>query len=44
MGFERRWMALYQLLGTRPTDDPKDGTIRGAQSRYPFNRAYMYGR
>jgi cyclopropane-fatty-acyl-phospholipid synthase len=43
MAFERRWMALYQLLGTRPTDDPQDGTIRGAQSRYPFNRSYMYG-
>ena len=42
MGFERRWMALYQLLGTRPTGDPQDGPLRGAQSRYPFQRGYMY--
>lgn len=42
MGFERRWMALYQLLATRPTGEPQDGALRGAQSRYPFHRDYMY--
>jgi len=42
MGFERRWMALYQLLATRPTGEPQDGPLRGAQSRYPFHRDHMY--
>ena len=42
MGFERRWMALYQLLATRPTGEPQDGPVRGAQSRYPFHRDHMY--
>ncbi|MDD2711746.1 MAG: cyclopropane-fatty-acyl-phospholipid synthase [Simplicispira sp.] len=42
MGFERGWMALYQLLATRPHDDIDTGTLPGAQSDYPFTRNYMY--
>lgn len=33
MSFERGWIALHQMLSTRPS---------GAQSAYPFNRSYMY--
>lgn len=39
--FERGWMALHQTLAARPTGDPADGPMRGAQSAYPFNRDYM---
>lgn len=39
--FERGWMALHQTLASRPTGDPSDGPVRGAQSAYPFNRDYM---
>lgn len=39
--FERGWMALHQTLASRPTGDPADGPMRGAQSGYPFNRDYM---
>jgi cyclopropane-fatty-acyl-phospholipid synthase len=39
--FERGWMALHQTLAARPTGDPRDGPMRGAQSGYPFNRDYM---
>jgi cyclopropane-fatty-acyl-phospholipid synthase len=42
MGFERGWMALHQTLAARPTGQPAGGPIRGAQSAFPFNRAYMY--
>jgi cyclopropane-fatty-acyl-phospholipid synthase len=41
MGFERGWMALHQTLATRPTGRVGDGSLRGAQSVYPFNRDYM---
>ncbi|CAH0355883.1 hypothetical protein AQB9606_04472 [Aquabacterium sp. CECT 9606] len=34
MGFEKGWMSLYQVLGTRPGE-----ALDGA---YPFNRDYMY--
>ena len=33
MSFERGWIALHQMLSTRPSS---------AQSAYPFNRSYMY--
>jgi cyclopropane-fatty-acyl-phospholipid synthase len=39
--FERGWMALHQILASRPSGDPADGAMRGAQSVYPFNRDYM---
>ena len=42
MGFERGWMSLHQLLATRPHGDVRSGTMRGAQSAYPFSRRYMY--
>ena len=31
MGFERGWMCLYQMLASRPTGEPDDGPVRGAQ-------------
>lgn len=42
MGFERGWMSLHQMLAARPDGDPAGGALAGAQSVYPFNRAYMY--
>ena len=42
MGFERGWMALHQMLAARPDGDAAGGALAGAQSAYPFNRAYMY--
>jgi cyclopropane-fatty-acyl-phospholipid synthase len=42
MCFERRWISLFQMLASRPSGDLEDGTMRGAQSEYPFNRAYIY--
>ena len=42
MSFERGWMSLHQILAARPSGDVAHGTMRGAQSAYPFNRSYMY--
>ncbi|WP_313572013.1 class I SAM-dependent methyltransferase [Comamonas terrigena] len=42
MGFERGWMALYQMLVIHPDGDLRQGKLRGAQSAYPFQRDYMY--
>jgi cyclopropane-fatty-acyl-phospholipid synthase len=42
MSFERGWLALYQLLASRPDGQVDSGPMRGAQSLYPFNRDYMY--
>lgn len=42
LGFERGWMALHQMLATRPDGDPASGDIPGAQSDYPFHREYIY--
>jgi len=41
-GFERGWMALHQMLATRPSGRVEDGGLRGAQSVYPFRRDFMY--
>lgn len=41
-GFERGWMGLHQMLVTRPSGDLEGGTLRGAQSDYPFQRSYIY--
>jgi cyclopropane-fatty-acyl-phospholipid synthase len=41
MAFERGWMSLHQMLAARPTGQVEDGTMRGAQSDYPFTRDYM---
>jgi cyclopropane-fatty-acyl-phospholipid synthase len=44
MAFEQGWLALYQLLCSRPSGDAGWGgpMMRGAQSDYSFNRSYMY--
>ncbi len=42
MGFEQGWMALFQMLAARPSGHVDAGPMRGAQSQFPFNRAYMY--
>ncbi|MES2992976.1 MAG: class I SAM-dependent methyltransferase [Pseudomonadota bacterium] len=42
MGFEQGWMALFQMLAARPGGHVDAGPMRGAQSQFPFNRAYMY--
>lgn len=43
LGFERGWMALHQMLATRPDGNSETGALRGAQSDYPFTRDYIYG-
>jgi cyclopropane-fatty-acyl-phospholipid synthase len=42
MTFEQGWIALHQILATRPDGQLQTGSLRGAQSVYPFNRDYMY--
>jgi cyclopropane-fatty-acyl-phospholipid synthase len=42
MCFEHGWIALHQMLATRPDGRADTGPLRGAQSTYPFNREYMY--
>ena len=42
MSFERGWIALHQILATRPDGNMNSGGLRGAQSAYPFTRGYMY--
>jgi cyclopropane-fatty-acyl-phospholipid synthase len=42
MTFEQGWIGLHQILATRPDGDLHSGSLRGAQSAYPFNREYMY--
>jgi cyclopropane-fatty-acyl-phospholipid synthase len=42
MTFERGWIGLHQILATRPDGDMNTGTLRGAQSIYPFTRDYIY--
>ncbi|HSH88575.1 MAG TPA: class I SAM-dependent methyltransferase [Ramlibacter sp.] len=42
MTFEQGWIGLHQILATRPDGDLHSGTLRGAQSAYPFNREYIY--
>ncbi|MGE8318409.1 MAG: class I SAM-dependent methyltransferase [Comamonas sp.] len=41
-GFEHGWVALHQMLATSPDGSMLAGTMPGAQSEYPFTRAYMY--
>ncbi len=43
MSFERGWLSIHQLLASRPDGRLDSGTLRGAQSAYPFNRDYMTG-
>jgi len=42
MSFEQGWISLFQMLASRPSGDVSCGAMRGAQSRFPFNREYMY--
>jgi cyclopropane-fatty-acyl-phospholipid synthase len=42
MAFERGWIALHQVLATRPDGQLESGSLAGAQSAYPFTRDYMY--
>jgi cyclopropane-fatty-acyl-phospholipid synthase len=42
MSFEHGWNALHQFLATRPDGNMNTGTLRGAQSAYPFTRDYIY--
>jgi cyclopropane-fatty-acyl-phospholipid synthase len=42
MTFEQGWIALHQIMATRPDGDMHTGPLRGGQSLYPFNREYMY--
>ncbi len=42
MSFERGWLALHQMLATRPAPGAGFETMPGAQTRYPFIRKYMY--
>lgn len=44
MTFEQGWIGLHQILATRPDGQLQTGSLRGAQSAYPFNREYMYSR
>ncbi len=44
MSFEQGWTSLHQILATRPSGKVEDGPMRGAQSDYPFQRAFMYPR
>lgn len=42
MCFEKGWIALHQILATRPDGVMSTGSLRGAQSAYPFTRDHMY--
>jgi cyclopropane-fatty-acyl-phospholipid synthase len=42
MSFEQGWIALHQMLATRPSGQVQSGDMRGSQSVYPFRRDYMY--
>lgn len=41
MCFERGWLSVHQLLAARPDGQLDTGSVRGAQSVYPFNRRHM---
>jgi cyclopropane-fatty-acyl-phospholipid synthase len=42
MSFEQGWVSLHQMLATRPDGAMSTGSLRGAQSAYPFTREHMY--
>jgi cyclopropane-fatty-acyl-phospholipid synthase len=42
MCFEQGWIALHQVLASRPDGNMSTGTLRGAQTAYPFTRDHMY--
>ncbi|SFM99668.1 class I SAM-dependent methyltransferase [Variovorax sp. OV329] len=42
MSFEQGWISLHQMLAVKPDGNMASGTIRGAQSEYPFTRDHIY--
>ncbi|MBX3619728.1 MAG: class I SAM-dependent methyltransferase [Rhizobacter sp.] len=42
MSFEHGWISLHQMLAAHPDHDVTSGPMRGAQSRFSFNREYIY--
>ncbi len=42
MCFEHGWISLFQMLAAKPSGRVGDGSMRGAQSAYPFERSYIY--
>ena len=42
MSFEQGWIALHQMLSAKPDGNVMTGSMRGAQSVYPFARDYIY--
>jgi len=42
MSFEQGWISLFQTLASRPTGQPGDGPVRGAQCDYPYQRGHLY--
>jgi cyclopropane-fatty-acyl-phospholipid synthase len=42
MAFEQGWISLHQMLAAKPSGNPGDGPMCGAQSQFPFNREYIY--
>jgi cyclopropane-fatty-acyl-phospholipid synthase len=42
MAFEQGWIALHQMLATRPSGQVDGHPLRGAQSDYPFRREHLY--
>lgn len=42
VAFERGWLSLHQVLAARPTGKVDHGTVRGAQSDYPFCRDHLH--
>lgn len=44
MSFEQGWISLHQMLAVKPDGNMSTGTLRGAQSEYPFTRDHIYNR
>jgi len=44
MSFEQGWISLHQMLAIKPDGNMNTGSIRGAQSAYPFTRDHIYNR
>ena len=42
MSFEQGWLALHQVLASRPSGNVAAQALKGARSAYPFSRDYMY--
>ncbi|MBU1358749.1 MAG: cyclopropane-fatty-acyl-phospholipid synthase family protein [Gammaproteobacteria bacterium] len=42
MSFEQGWIALHQMLSSKPDGRVDGGAMRGSQSVYPFTRNHIY--